>query len=196
MSDDVVGAPMGPFEDMDLDMSIGTSTDGKVVILLSAGSERRAILPIDPEEAVWLANNLLGAVRLVQPSEPGGPDRDPRSRTHLWPEDIETLKRYVDQGVPTGSMFEAILSNDLADAMGRADPFSIHRVPAIVAYVHNELPPACWGSRRIVAAWVELHLARLRCERIEGKDAAHEEEARAAVLRAVANLAAAHETRG
>lgn len=66
----------------------------------------------------------------------------------------ESLKRYVENKIPTGGFLEAVLSNDLVGAIGRADSENINRLPEIVRYVYNALPPNCWGSREKVVQWL------------------------------------------
>jgi len=67
---------------------------------------------------------------------------------------VESLERYRDQGVPTGGFLEAVLSNDLKEAFGRADPFSRAAMFEIVSWCYNEMPSAAWGSPERVEAWL------------------------------------------
>ena len=64
------------------------------------------------------------------------------------------LKRYADQHVPTGDFLQAVLSNDLRGAFGRADDENLAALQAIVQYCHNELPSTCWGSPERYQAWI------------------------------------------
>lgn len=66
----------------------------------------------------------------------------------------ESLKRYVENKTPTGGFLEAVLSNDLVGAIGRADSENINRLPEIVRYIYNTLPSNCWGSREKVVQWL------------------------------------------
>lgn len=68
---------------------------------------------------------------------------------------IGAIKRYVEHGIPAGSCTEAILSNDLFDAFGRADIDTREGMFEIVQYIHNETPRACWGSRETYSAWIK-----------------------------------------
>lgn len=67
---------------------------------------------------------------------------------------IDNIRRYVDDGLPTGGFLEAVLSNDLFGAIGRADESSLHNLQAICRYVYNHVPSACWGSPAKVDAWL------------------------------------------
>ncbi len=67
---------------------------------------------------------------------------------------MDSLDRYVNQRIPTGGFLEAVLSNNLREALGRADDENAAALRDIVAYIYNELPGACWGSPERVDAWL------------------------------------------
>jgi hypothetical protein len=67
---------------------------------------------------------------------------------------MESLTRYIAQGCPVGDFLSAVLANDLSDAVGRADDENMANLPAYVAYLYNEAPPACRGSREAVRSWI------------------------------------------
>ena len=72
------------------------------------------------------------------------------------PEEIkETLNRYVEQKIPTGGFLEAVLCNNLSEAIGRADHINITCLPGIYRWIHWEIPSACHGSPEKVRAWLE-----------------------------------------
>lgn len=66
----------------------------------------------------------------------------------------ESIDAYVATGRPTGGFLEAVLSNDLKDAIGRADGRALDSLPHIVAYLYNQCPLGCWGSRERVREWI------------------------------------------
>ena len=66
----------------------------------------------------------------------------------------DSLKRYVEMGIPTGSFLQAVLENNLMEAMGRADLYNRVNLFDICSYVYNEIPYACHGSKEIVATWL------------------------------------------
>lgn len=68
---------------------------------------------------------------------------------------VEALKRYVENRCPTGDFLEAVLSNDLREAFGRADEHNRETMFEIVCYCWNELPAVCWGSRERVKDWLK-----------------------------------------
>ncbi len=63
------------------------------------------------------------------------------------------LARHILIGQTTGSFLTALLSNDLADTVGRADPESLAALRELVRFVLNSTPPLCHGSRAAVKAW-------------------------------------------
>lgn len=69
----------------------------------------------------------------------------------------ESIDAYVATGRPTGGFLAAVLSNDLMDAIGRADAHALDNLPHIVSYIYNAVPNGCWGSRERVREWVRAH---------------------------------------
>lgn len=66
----------------------------------------------------------------------------------------ESLDRYANDHCPTGDFLAAVLSNDLMDAIGRADKESMADLFSICDYVYNHIPARCHGSRKIVREWI------------------------------------------
>jgi hypothetical protein len=78
---------------------------------------------------------------------------------------IDSLRHYADHGRPTGGFLEAVLSNDLFEALARADESSLTNLMTICQYVYNDMPAPCWGSPAKVAEWFARHqAARLALE--------------------------------
>ena len=78
--------------------------------------------------------------------------------TLIEPRFRESIDAYVATGRPTGGFLEAVLSNDLMDAFNRADESALGNLPHIVAYLYNEVPAGCWGSRERVAEWIKARM--------------------------------------
>ena len=70
---------------------------------------------------------------------------------------LAALHAYVEYGRPVGGFLTAVLANDLQKACGRADDTNIWNLPAFAAWVYNEAPSGCHGSREKVEAWIEHH---------------------------------------
>lgn len=73
------------------------------------------------------------------------------------------MLRYAFDYCPVGEFLEAVISNDLRDAVGRADDDNITNIPALVFWFYNHAPGECWGSREKYRAW--LLKAPIRKER-------------------------------
>lgn len=67
---------------------------------------------------------------------------------------IEAIVGYVERGWQPGDFLTAVITNNLSEAVGRADDDNLHNLPAFVAYFYNETPSACWGSRANMEAWL------------------------------------------
>lgn len=68
---------------------------------------------------------------------------------------LESLKRYQFHHIPTGDFLKAVLSNNLIDAIGRADDCNLQDIHEICSYVYNEMPSASWGSPEKVKSWLK-----------------------------------------
>ena len=73
------------------------------------------------------------------------------------PEHLEqSLRDYVDparRGKP-GGFLRAVLCNDLAGAVGKADPYNLAILPAAINWVVSYAPPESWGSPGAVSCWL------------------------------------------
>lgn len=100
--------------------------------------------------------------------------------------------RYINEGVPTGSFLQFVISNDLRGAVGQADDMNRANLFAIVSWFHGEAPRMCWGSPSRYRLWIEAHQAArdgVDLNRVGGGD----DEARAVFdqVRAVIKMRAA-----
>lgn len=67
---------------------------------------------------------------------------------------LEALLRYIGpRSLVPGDFLRCVLSNDLSGAVSRADLGSQQALVAIVTWLYNRAPEACWGSPEKVAAW-------------------------------------------
>jgi hypothetical protein len=66
----------------------------------------------------------------------------------------DSLSRYVDHRIETGSFLRAVLENDLFEAINRADKDSLMALPRIVNYIHNNIRSDCYGSEALVNLWL------------------------------------------
>jgi hypothetical protein len=71
------------------------------------------------------------------------------------PEHIyESLVAYARERRPTGHFLEAVLSNDLYEAVNRADHNCMRELRLIVICVTNSLPKDSYGSEEKYEAWI------------------------------------------
>jgi len=64
------------------------------------------------------------------------------------------LKHYRDRRLAPGGFLRAVLENNLAEAVGRADANSLAALKEIVMWVRWEMPGDAWGAPDRVAAWL------------------------------------------
>ena len=68
---------------------------------------------------------------------------------------LRAVNRYILNGDTPGDFLTAVITNDLREAIARADDHNQVNLPAYIAYLHNEAPGQCWGSPEKMTAWIE-----------------------------------------
>lgn len=63
------------------------------------------------------------------------------------------LQHWLWNGIEPGSFLTACLRNNLRDAAACAGPGAWEKLPALINWMHFELPGASWGSADITNAW-------------------------------------------
>lgn len=76
---------------------------------------------------------------------------------------LKTLEKYVKDGIPTGDFLFAVLTNNLTNAVLRADEGNLAAIREIMLYVYNEVPSEAWGTEEKVKAWLKK-----KAEEMEG----------------------------
>lgn len=66
----------------------------------------------------------------------------------------DAFRLYIEKGIPPGSFTTAVLSNDLMEAMRRADIVNRHAIFEICAFLANYAPIGCFGSPEHVSDWI------------------------------------------
>lgn len=77
-----------------------------------------------------------------------------REMTALVPHIKAGIDAYVRHRRPPGQFIQAVLSNDLKEAVGRADDMATVNLSLIVRYCYNCMPGNVWGSAERVAEWL------------------------------------------
>ena len=67
----------------------------------------------------------------------------------------EGLELYLEHGVPVGSFLEAVLCNDLREAVGRADEPNTRALPNYIKFLYGFAPAGSWGSPQNYAEWIK-----------------------------------------
>lgn len=70
----------------------------------------------------------------------------------------QSLKRYEEHNIPCGDFLTAVLSNDLFEAVGRADETSVFIIVPLVHWIYNNLRRDCWGDADTAKAWVHARV--------------------------------------
>lgn len=79
---------------------------------------------------------------------------------HVW----MGLRRYIDHGIQPGHFLQAVLCNDLREAISRADHVVAPQLGNIVKYLYNYAPGDCWGSPEAYGNWLRKHRERLEAD--------------------------------
>ena len=69
----------------------------------------------------------------------------------------KAIRAYVLDGRRPGDFLQAVLQNNLMDAVTRADDENLPALRAWAMLLYNFTPEACWGSAERVDAWVKAH---------------------------------------
>ena len=79
-------------------------------------------------------------------------------QTYEIPERMrDGLLRYVQDRVLPGGFLQAVIRNDLKNALGTADKENMANLPAYVNYFYNHAPASCWGSQKEMDEWVKTN---------------------------------------
>ena len=68
----------------------------------------------------------------------------------------DTARLYVERGIPGGSFFTAVVTNDFKGAFAKADDTNTRFMRAWAMWLYNEAPNGCHGSPQKVADWIAL----------------------------------------
>lgn len=70
----------------------------------------------------------------------------------------DALIRHILFGDEVGDFVTAVLRNDLAGAVERADHINIGLLPLYVGFLNMHAPKPCWGGDGFVRAWREARI--------------------------------------
>ena len=66
----------------------------------------------------------------------------------------EPMRAYIEAGRPVGPFLAAILALDFVSMARHADDINQGYLFDYAAFLRNEAPADCWGSREMVTAWI------------------------------------------
>lgn len=62
---------------------------------------------------------------------------------------------YIMEGIEPGGFLCRVLENDLVGAFSKADSLNAARLQDYARFLFSYAPRDCWGSRKIVDAWIK-----------------------------------------
>ncbi len=66
------------------------------------------------------------------------------------------MREYIQRGQVPGHFLQAVIANDLNDALSHGDEESLIFLRVLTAWLYNDAPGGSWGSRGILNAWSRL----------------------------------------
>jgi len=89
---------------------------------------------------------------------------------HLWlkvPAHLrDGLERYLVKGVLPDGFLRAVLSNNLVDAVLRADPVSLASLVDLVRYLRSCAPATAFGSEALMVAYAKAQHASYASDKV------------------------------
>ena len=74
---------------------------------------------------------------------------------YIRPQMMGAIRRYIEEGLQPGDFLTALICNNLRESVARADDENMRNLPAYVAYLYNEAPADCWGTKERMADWIK-----------------------------------------
>lgn len=67
------------------------------------------------------------------------------------------IAHYISAGIPPGRFLQAVICNNLREALGQADDTNRLNLFALVSWFHCEAPSLCWGTPERYEAWLRAY---------------------------------------
>ena len=67
-----------------------------------------------------------------------------------------SLENWIEHGTRPGHFVTAVLTNNLFEAIARADSNNVKLLPDIVRWVYSHAPSSCWGTEEKMKEWKGL----------------------------------------
>ena len=65
------------------------------------------------------------------------------------------VKRYIEEGRRPGHFLSAVFSNDLAEAVARADDTNQQKLVNYITFLYTYAPSGSWGSKENFESWIK-----------------------------------------
>lgn len=75
---------------------------------------------------------------------------------YMW----DAITHYIMEGIGPGHFLTAVISNDLFEAVSRADNTNKHLLDRYIMFFYNYAPTGCWGSPSNFEDWLMYHHQR------------------------------------
>ena len=69
---------------------------------------------------------------------------------------IEAIRRYIEHGILPGDFLQAVIQNDLTEAVGRADRHNLPALKLICQMFYNCTPADSHGNKEKMLAWARV----------------------------------------
>ncbi len=66
------------------------------------------------------------------------------------------MREYIQRGQVPGHFLQAVIANDLNDALSHGDDESLLFLRVLMTWLYNDAPGGSWGSRGILHAWSQF----------------------------------------
>lgn len=77
-------------------------------------------------------------------------------QTYEIPERMRSgLQDYIENRIKPGQFLQAVIKNNLKEAIAYADEENMANLPAYVNYFYNHTPFDCWGSEERMDQWIK-----------------------------------------
>jgi hypothetical protein len=67
------------------------------------------------------------------------------------------IRRYIIEGIQPGDFLTAVITNNLRNAVGKADADNLALLKLYVQWFYNEAPAPCWGSQQNMDEWLKAY---------------------------------------
>lgn len=67
---------------------------------------------------------------------------------------VPAIERYINDHIRPENFLQAVICNDLKEAVFHANPENLLNFPAFIYFFHWEVPSGCHGSKEKMEKWI------------------------------------------